>query len=166
MDKYPNILIITCHDLGDYLGCYGTPISTPNLDALAEQGVLFENPLEATIGSVVGGWFYPFGRGDRGETSWLTQTDLTLYYTFQLGRNVGMSVGLTVLNLFDEDTATRQWTRRQAQNLEVTDEDFLTGFDYAEELAALGPTALDSRFGLWDTFQLPRNVRLTLKLEF
>ncbi|NQT59269.1 MAG: sulfatase [Bacteroidetes bacterium] len=41
--KRPNILIITCHDLGDYLGCYGTPVATPNLDSMAEQGVLFEN---------------------------------------------------------------------------------------------------------------------------
>ena len=39
----PNILIITCHDLGDHLGCYGTPVATPNLDRLATQGVLFEN---------------------------------------------------------------------------------------------------------------------------
>ena len=52
------------------------------------------------------------------------------------------------------------------QALGVTDEDFLTGFDYETELAALGPEALDPTFGLWDTFQLPRNLRLTLKLEF
>ena len=36
----------------------------------------------------------------------------------------------------------------------------------AERLAALGPNALDPLFGLWDTFQLPREIRLTLKLEF
>lgn len=41
--KRPNILIITCHDLGDYLGCYGTPVATPNLDSMAEQGVLLES---------------------------------------------------------------------------------------------------------------------------
>ena len=40
-DKH-NVLIITCHDLGDYLGCYGTPVSTPNIDKLAREGVLFE----------------------------------------------------------------------------------------------------------------------------
>ena len=38
----PNILVITCHDLGDYLGCYGTPVNTPNLDRLAQQGVTFK----------------------------------------------------------------------------------------------------------------------------
>jgi N-sulfoglucosamine sulfohydrolase len=39
----PNILIIHCHDLGDYLGCYGTPVETPNLNMLAEEGMLFDN---------------------------------------------------------------------------------------------------------------------------
>ncbi|WP_119070803.1 sulfatase family protein [Aggregatilinea lenta] len=41
--QYPNLLVITCHDLGDTLGCYGTPIHTPNLDAIAGQGALLEN---------------------------------------------------------------------------------------------------------------------------
>lgn len=47
MSERPNILIITCHDLGDYLGCYGTPVSTPNLDTLAQQGVIFRNHFAA-----------------------------------------------------------------------------------------------------------------------
>jgi hypothetical protein len=120
----------------------------------------------STQGELLGGPFYPYGRGDLGETPWLTQTDLSLYYTLQLGRGLGLTVGVTVLNLFDEDTPTRMWTRRQVQVLTVTNEDFLTGFNYEEELAALGPDALDTGYGLWDTFQLPRTVRLTVKLEF
>ncbi len=36
----PNILLITCHDLGRFLGCYGVPtVQTPHLDALATRGV-------------------------------------------------------------------------------------------------------------------------------
>lgn len=40
----PNILFITCHDLGRHLGCYGqeTVISS-NLDRLAAEGVRFAN---------------------------------------------------------------------------------------------------------------------------
>lgn len=36
----PNIIIFHCHDLGQYLGCYGVPtVQTPNIDRLASQGV-------------------------------------------------------------------------------------------------------------------------------
>jgi arylsulfatase A-like enzyme len=44
-NERPNILMITCHDLGKWLGCYGTPtVRTPHLDALAADGILFEQP--------------------------------------------------------------------------------------------------------------------------
>ncbi|WP_306060956.1 sulfatase family protein [Natronococcus wangiae] len=39
----PNIVLIKCHDLGRYLGCYGADVETPQIDELAETGVLFEN---------------------------------------------------------------------------------------------------------------------------
>ena len=38
----PNIILICADDLGSGdLGCYGSALSTPNLDAMASQGVLF-----------------------------------------------------------------------------------------------------------------------------
>src|SRR5690242_17941013 len=38
----PNIVQITCHDLGRHLGSYGNPtVRTPHLDALAANGVRF-----------------------------------------------------------------------------------------------------------------------------
>jgi N-sulfoglucosamine sulfohydrolase len=39
----PSFLIMNCHDLGRYLGCYGVPtVRTPNFDRLAANGVRFE----------------------------------------------------------------------------------------------------------------------------
>jgi len=42
--KQPNVLFIAIDDLRPELGCYGSEIAiTPNLDALAADGLLFEN---------------------------------------------------------------------------------------------------------------------------
>lgn len=39
----PNVLLLHCHDLGRHLGCYGVDtIRTPHLDALAADGVRFD----------------------------------------------------------------------------------------------------------------------------
>lgn len=38
----PNVVLITCHDLGRFLGCYQVPtVRSPNLDALAADGIRF-----------------------------------------------------------------------------------------------------------------------------
>lgn len=37
----PNVLLITADDLRPELGCYGSPALTPNLDALAARGTVF-----------------------------------------------------------------------------------------------------------------------------
>jgi len=42
-EKKPNILIIITHDTGRHLGCYGSGVDTPNLNKLAEEGVIFTN---------------------------------------------------------------------------------------------------------------------------
>lgn len=38
----PNALLLTAHDMGRYLGCYGRQAHTPNFDEFAEEGALFE----------------------------------------------------------------------------------------------------------------------------
>jgi arylsulfatase A-like enzyme len=40
----PNVLFIVQDDTGfGQMGCYGSPIATPNIDALAKGGLLFTN---------------------------------------------------------------------------------------------------------------------------
>jgi len=44
MINQPNIVFITCHDLGKHLGCYGQEtVNSPALDRFAEEGVIFNN---------------------------------------------------------------------------------------------------------------------------
>jgi len=38
-----NIIHIITHDTGRYIGCYGAPVNTPNIDKLAKEGVIFTN---------------------------------------------------------------------------------------------------------------------------
>ena len=43
-DKRPNILLVMVDDMGfTDIGSYGGEIDTPNIDALAQQGVRFSN---------------------------------------------------------------------------------------------------------------------------
>ena len=82
MSDRPNILMITLHDLGDYLGCYGTPVATPNIDRLAGQGVRFANHFSTgTVcsparGSIVTGC-YPHTHGLMGlvHRGWCLDVD-------------------------------------------------------------------------------------------
>lgn len=42
-EKRPNVLVIITHDTGRHLGCYGRKVETPNLNRLADEGVIFTN---------------------------------------------------------------------------------------------------------------------------
>jgi len=37
----PNVVLMVMHDLGDYLGCYGRQVQSPNLDRFAQEGARF-----------------------------------------------------------------------------------------------------------------------------
>ncbi len=68
----PNLLLITADDLGPMLGCYGDKaIRTPNLDALAARGRLFDNAYVAQAScspsrSAMFTGLYPHANGQYG----------------------------------------------------------------------------------------------------
>lgn len=73
-DARPNILVITCHDLGRWLSCFGHPtVVSPNVDRLAAQGAVFPHhfataphcsPARATLAT----GRFPNGHGVMGLT--------------------------------------------------------------------------------------------------
>ncbi len=56
----------------------------------------------STQWNYIGVPFFPFGRGNAGETDDLTQTDLLVTHPFKIG-NFTLEASVNVLNLFDED---------------------------------------------------------------
>jgi arylsulfatase A-like enzyme len=78
----PNVLLVHCHDLGRYLGCYGRDVDTPNVDALAAEGVTFENcfctapQCGPSRGSIHSG-LYPQNNGVLGLIDWTFDDDVT-----------------------------------------------------------------------------------------
>ncbi|EPR69426.1 sulfatase family protein [Cyclobacterium qasimii] len=80
----PNIILIVSEDHGQDLGAYGNSIvTTPNIDALAENGVLFENAYTTysvcspSRGSILTG-LYPHQNGQIG----LATHDFEMYKAF------------------------------------------------------------------------------------
>ncbi|HET8737885.1 MAG TPA: sulfatase-like hydrolase/transferase, partial [Pricia sp.] len=71
----PNILFIVSEDNGPELGCYGTQVRTPNLDKLAQEGILFENAYVPQAGcspsraAFLTG-LYPHQNGQIGLATW------------------------------------------------------------------------------------------------
>lgn len=82
MHAQPNIILITLHDLGDYLGCYGEPVKTPNIDRIAREGVRFEKHFAASTicspsrGTIMTGC-YPHTHGLMGlvHRGWCLDTE-------------------------------------------------------------------------------------------
>ncbi len=61
---------------------------------------------------------------------------------------------------------TQVYPNTATQDVPVSAEDIKNGFDYAALLADLGPTALDVRYKMDNAFQMPREIRFSLKFEF
>ena len=99
--KRPNILMITCHDLGQHLGCYGIrEVASPNIDRLAARGVRFANMFSTSavcspgrgalhtgrypqsnglMGLTHSPWWWKFNEGEKHTAAILQQAEYETY---------------------------------------------------------------------------------------
>lgn len=129
------------------------------------QSILSGIPVseEAFVGANVP--FFPFGRGSLGRTDMYSQTDLALWQNVRFG-TYSFQVGLTVLNLFDQEAVSRRFNRRTAASLPLTTARFFAGgWDY-NGLVAANPQIQDVKFNQPDQWQAPREVRVSVKFQF
>ena len=141
---------------------YGFPWNmTLGLNQYIGQGIpISEQAYVATVP------FFPYGRNSLGRTDMLTATDLSVFQDFKLGGRFDVQVGVTILNLFDQDTVTRRYDGRMVGDLPLNSEEFFNQpWDY-EALLREDPTLLDVKFNQPDQFQAPRAIRLTAKFTF
>ena len=104
--KRPNILMITCHDLGRHLGCYGVEsVQSGNLDRLASRGVRFANFYASSSvcsparGSLHTGR-YPQSNGLLGLTHspWWWKLNDTERHTAEILKDIGYETHLIGFN--------------------------------------------------------------------
>ena len=104
--RRPNIVMITCHDIGQHLGCYGVEsVQTRNLDKLASRGVRFENCYSTSAvcspgrGSLHTGR-YPQSNGLLGLTHapWWWKLNGTERHTAEILKDLGYETHLIGFN--------------------------------------------------------------------
>jgi outer membrane receptor protein involved in Fe transport len=108
---------------------------------------------------------YISGRGDLGRTPVFSQTDLNVSHVVRFG---GKSIVLmaNVLNLFDQEIMTNIFNTKYRDNLNITDAAFFAGFNADAIAAANTSIRPDPRYGLANTWQGPRAVRVQAKFMF
>ncbi len=113
--RKPNVIMITCHDLGQHLGCYGVEtVQTPNLDGLAARGVRFSRCTSTSAvcspgrGSLHTGR-YPQSNGLMGLTHapWWWRLNDGERHTAAILRDAGWSAHLIGYNHIDPHNPQR-----------------------------------------------------------
>jgi outer membrane receptor for ferrienterochelin and colicin len=145
-------------------GTYDLPWGTMlGVNFLAENGI----PKSTIIKERTDGTnFFPYGRGNLGRTPFLNQTDLLVQHQVKLPRNVRATLGLNVINLFDQMTATLFQTTPYRDAFSVSDTDFFAGFDPTAYAAAHPNIRADPRFGQASQYQGQRVATVQFKVNF
>jgi hypothetical protein len=107
------------------------------------------------------------GRVSDGRTPWLTVTDINVAQDIPLpGGKVRGQINLNVLNLFDQDGVTDRFRTQTRDNLPVPLETFFAGFNVEQRIASTPGIRFDPRFLQDRYWQVPREIRLGMKLIF
>lgn len=134
-------------------------------------GVFFQavsgTPITANLGVNSATITHPAGRGGNGRNPMVNQTDLALSYGFKLAGKARVSATLNVINLFDQDQTVRTYQNMLmggSTSVQVPRATYFNGYDYKAVVAASG--SADPRFLMADRFQMPRSIRLGVKIDF
>lgn len=127
--KRPNILWITCEDIGPSLGCFGDSYAiTPNLDKLAARGAIYTNawstaPVCApTRTSIISGMFAPALGGEHMRSQVPLPKDFKLYpaYLRQAGyycsnnSKTDYNLAFNMEETWDDCSGQAHWKNRPA----------------------------------------------------
>jgi outer membrane receptor protein involved in Fe transport len=125
-------------------------------------------PISRAIGVNSAPVTYPEGRLTDGRTDTLTQLDLYLQWSFNLGETTRLGVTANVINVFDQDASTHVWNHMLlggSSAILVPQDVYFSGYDYQAAIDAQGATR-NAMFAMDNLFQAPRSVRLGVRLDF
>jgi hypothetical protein len=108
------------------------------------------------------------GRMSDGRLPFLSQLDVYLQHQLRIGRRARLTLGVNVINVFDQATATNYFPSELFSGQALTVDESLfysTGID-TQALIAEQRLARDARFLMESGYQAPRSIRLGLKLGF
>lgn len=128
-------------------------------------------PVSPQLGVNAAPTTHPEGRGSRGRTPFLTQTDLFLQYGRKIGKSVRATASINVSNAFDQDTTRSIFPGillGSAAVIPVPVSQYFApgGYDYKAVIAAIPAANKDPRFLQPQLFQAPRAMRVGLRLDF
>jgi hypothetical protein len=121
------------------------------------------------------------GRGDLGRTEAFTQTDFALHHRIRFGGSERFAIvfDFDVLNLFNEANVLTIFDNISSVNIPATDIGLSANAPAAEAQFQLantrdkinailnGPSgSKDARFGIPNSFQGPRSIRLGFRFQF
>ncbi len=108
------------------------------------------------------------GRLSDGRTPVLSQTDLYVQQDVRLRGQSKLSFGLSVTNLFDQDTAISRYSVENEQGIGLTlnEGDYYAGRVDIQQLFTQQKVLKDARFLMANAFQAPRTARVTVRWSF